>query len=165
MIKSLTLVLALMIAGAGCQQPAKPIAKEKKEEEPRQTLYDRLGGELTVVAVVDDLVARAMADPNVNFTRTGTPHPWQPTPDNLALLKKRLIQFLGTATGGPQQYEGEDLRTAHRDMRITPAEFDAFAKDIAASLDKAGVKTNERKEVLEIVESARGSIVEQAGTP
>jgi hemoglobin len=131
-----------------------------KTKESQKTLYDRMGGEATIVAVVDDLIRRAMADPNVNFTRQGTTRPWQATPENLALLKKRLIQFLGTATGGPQRYEGEDLRTAHRGMRIMVPQFRAFAKDLAASLDAAGVKEKERKELLEIVESARGAIVE-----
>jgi hemoglobin len=135
-----------------------------KAKVPQKTLYDRLGGEATIVAVVDDLLARAMADPNVNFTRQGTTRPRQATPENLSLLKKRLIQFLGTATGGPQRYEGEDLGTAHRGMRITTPQFKAFAKDLAASLDAAGVKEKERKELLEIIDSARGSIVEKAGT-
>ena len=131
-----------------------------KVKEPQKTLYQRIGGEATIVKVVDDLIARAIADPNVDFTRQGTTRPWQPTPENLAQLKKRLVQFLGTATGGPQRYEGEDLRTAHRGMRITSPQFRAFARDLAASLDAAGVKEKERKELLEIIDSARGAIVE-----
>jgi len=131
-----------------------------KAKEPQKTLYERIGGEATIVKVVDDLIARAMADPNVDFTRQGTTRPWQPTPEKLAQLKKRLVQFLGTATGGPQRYEGEDLRTAHRGMRITAPQFRAFAKDLSASIDAAGVQEKERKELLEIMESTRGTIVE-----
>ena len=163
MTKPLTLILALMICLSGCQQSAKPRAK-KPPAEPRRTLYERIGGEATIVAIVDDLVARAAADPKVNFTRTGTTRPWEATPENVARLKQRLIQFLGTATGGPQRYEGEDMRTAHRGMRITPLEYTAFVKDVAASLDAAGVKEKERKELLAIIESARGTIVERPTT-
>jgi hemoglobin len=134
-----------------------------KTKEPQKTLYDRMGGEKTIVALVDDFIARAMADPNLNFARQGTTRPWQATPENVAQLKNRLIQFLGTASGGPQRYEGEDMRTAHRGMRITGREFTAFVKDVGASLDAAGVKQKERKELLEIIDSARGSIVEQSG--
>ena len=174
MTGTLRLVLALLlmlIATSGCQHAAKPAAAApttapaaKEQEELKKTLYDRIGGEATIVAVVDDLIARAMADRAVNFSRSGTPHAWQPTPQNVALLKTRLIQFLGTATGGPQQYEGEDLRTGHRGMRITGAEFDAFVRDVGVSLQQVGVKEKERKEVLEIVQSAKGSIVERAPT-
>lgn len=142
--------------------PADDDAAATKEKEPHRTLYDRIGGEATIVAVVDDLVARTIANPRVNFTRRGTPRQWQPTPQNLTLLKKRLIQFLGTATGGPQRYQGQDMRTAHRGMQISDREFDAFTKDLQASLEQAGVKAKERKELLEIVESARGTIVEAA---
>ena len=136
----------------------------KKARGPRKTLYERIGGEKAIAAVVDDLVSRAAADPAVNFTRKGTPHEWPATPENVARLKQRLVQFFGTATGGPQRYEGEDMRTAHRGMRITPAEFNAFAKHVGASLDRAGVKAKERKEILAIVESARGTVVEVPGT-
>src|SRR5687767_7359672 len=50
----------------------------KKEKEPAKTLYERLGGEAAIVAVVDDVVARSAANPAINFTRRGTPRDWQP---------------------------------------------------------------------------------------
>src|SRR5688500_18981161 len=146
---SLSLSLSLSVSG-GCQHD-KPAVKKKPPADER-TLYDRIGGEPTIVAIVDDLMARAAADPKVNFTRTGTARPWQPTPENLARLRQRLIQCLGTATGGPQRYEGEDLRPAHRGMNITRGEFDAFVGDVRASIEKAGVKEKERKELLAIIE-------------
>ena len=161
----ITLALALVIlSSSGCRSTGSPpaaAAKKQPEKEPQRTLYDRLGGEGTIVAVVDDLVARAMADPKLNFTRNGTTPPWQPTPANVARLKTRLVQLLGTATGGPQRYEGEDLRTAHRGMRISAAEFGVFVTDVQQSLEAAGVKEKERKEVLEIIKSAKGTVVER----
>jgi len=160
MITRRTLILALLLCISGCQSTAKPATKAKADEPPPRTLYDRIGGEATIVAFVDDLIERVMADPAVNFTRTGTTRPWRATPAKVAQLKARLIQFFGTATGGPQQYEGEDLRTAHRGMQISAAQFDAFVKDVAASLEHVGVKEKERKEMLEVLQSARGSIVE-----
>ena len=138
----------------------------EKTKGPRRTLYERLGGEAAIVALVDDLVARAMADASVNFTRSGTPHPWQATPENLSRLKQRLVQFLGTATGGPQQYEGEDMRTAHRGLQITRAEFEAFVGHLRAALERAGVTEKERKEVLEMMRGAWGTVVEKrSGSP
>src|SRR5687768_1154592 len=52
-----------------------------------KTLYERLGGEPAVTAVVEDFVGRAAADPKVNFTRKGTPYEWQATDANVAKLK------------------------------------------------------------------------------
>jgi hemoglobin len=161
-LPTLALVLFALCGVTGCHPAAKSAAKPAAKKPPadERTLYDRIGGEATIVAIVDDLMARAAADPKVNFTRTGTTRPWQATPDNLARLRTRLIQFLGTATGGPHRYEGEDMRTAHRGMSITRGEFDAFVADVRASLETVGVKEKERKELLAIIESARGTVVE-----
>jgi len=140
----------------------KPAAKPAAEKEPTKTLYDRLGGETAIRAVVDDFVPRAAADEKVNFTRKGTAgREWQATPENVEKFKERLVQFIGVATGGPQKYEGQDMGTAHKGMKITDAEFDALANDLKLSLDKRNVPQKEQKELLEIVGSTRGVIVEK----
>jgi hemoglobin len=137
-------------------------AARQKEKTPTRSLYDRLGGEAAIRAVVDDFVPRAAADEKVNFTRTGIAgHEWQATPENVQRLKERLVQFIGVATGGPLKYEGKDMVTAHKGMQITNAEFDALAADLKASLDTLQVPAAEQKELLEIVGSTRGAIVEK----
>jgi hemoglobin len=172
----LTAAVALTSAGvaglAGCEhipwfdkKPAATTTKPVKpaaEKEPTRSLYDRLGGENAIRAVVDDFVPRAAADEKVNFTRKGVPgHEWQATPQNIEKLKTRLVQFIGVATGGPQKYEGQDMGTAHKGMKITDAEFDALANDLKLSLDKLNVPAREQKELLEIVGSTRGVIVDK----
>ena len=47
-----------------------------------KSLYDRLGGEPAIKAVVDEFVARGASDPKVNFTREGHPNHWNATPEN-----------------------------------------------------------------------------------
>lgn len=134
---------------------------EEAGQAPDQSLYDRLGGEASIAAVVDDFVARAMADPAVNFTREGRPRPWEATPENLAKLKKHLVQFISLSTGqSPGIYEGSDMRSAHAGMKITAAEFDALAADLAASLDKFNVPEKEKGELLAIAASTKSEIVE-----
>jgi hemoglobin len=126
-----------------------------------KSLYERLGGEKAIAAVIDDFVARAAANPKVNFTRQGTDVPWEPTPENVALLKRRLVQLVGMVTGGPQKYEGRSMKDAHRGMRISDAEFDALAADLKASLDRFQVPAREQQELLQIVGSTRADIVER----
>ena len=58
-------------------------------------------------------------------------------------------------------YEGKDMRAAHEAMQITNAEFDASVGDLKASLDAKGVPTEEQKELLSIIESARPQVVEK----
>jgi len=146
---------------AATTAPAATTKKAKAEKEPTKPLYDRLGGESAIRSVVDDFVARAAADDKVNFARKGVAsHEWQPTPDNMQKLKDRLVQFLCVATGGPQKYEGQDMRTVHKGMQITDAQFDAAAADLKASLEAHKVPPREQKELLDIVGATRGVIVE-----
>lgn len=124
------------------------------------SLYDRLGGEAAIRVVVDDFVARAAADDTLNFTRQGTDNAWDATPENVQLLKDRLVQFIGNATGGPQVYEGQDMATAHTGMAITNAEFDRLGGHLVAALQAAGVPAAEQQELVAIVGSTRSAIVE-----
>ncbi|HVX84330.1 MAG TPA: group 1 truncated hemoglobin [Phycisphaerae bacterium] len=135
-----------------------------------QTLYARLGGDQGITAIVDDFVPRAIADPRVNWTRSGITHggflgihtkssAWDPTPGNQTALKRHMVQFIAVASGGPTKYEGRDMKTAHAGMKITNAEFDAAVGDLKASLDKLGVATGDQKELLAIIESTRPQIV------
>jgi hemoglobin len=126
-----------------------------------KSLYERLGGEAAIKAVVDDFVARAAANPRVNFTRKGTGMEWEPTPENVERLKRSLEDLIGQVTGGPQKYRGRSMKAAHRGMMITDAEFDALAADLKATLDKFNVPKQEQDELFQIVGSTRGDIVEK----
>lgn len=125
-----------------------------------KSLYERLGGEPAVTAVVDDFVGRAAGDPAVNFTRKGTDAEFNATPEAVAHLKKMLVQFVSMATGGPKQYDGRSMKSAHRNMKVTDAEFNAIAGDLKATLVKFNVPEKEMNELLTIVGSTRKDIVE-----
>src|SRR5207248_6444897 len=92
-----------------------------------KSLYERLGGEPAITAVVDDFVGRAAADPKVNFTRKGTAMEWQATPENVSRVKVRLVQFISKTAGGPQKYEGRDMKSVHQAMKITTEAVNAIA--------------------------------------
>jgi hemoglobin len=126
-----------------------------------KSLFMRLGGEDAIKAVVADFVGRAAANPQVNFTRKGTAREWQATSENVAHLQKMLVDMIGAASGGPQKYMGKNMKEAHAGMKITAAEFDALAADLKASLDKFKVPAPEQDELLKVVGSTKGDIVEQ----
>jgi hemoglobin len=134
-----------------------------------RTLYERLGGAETISALVDDFVARSIADPRVNFERRNLPtgilerkHPaWDPTPTNVEKLKQHMVEFLTLASGGPAQYTGREVREVHQGMKITNSEFDAMVGDIKASMDRLGLPTREKRDLLAIVETTRKQIVEK----
>lgn len=150
---------------AGCQSAADDPADDAAmdtlaaDTTAAASLYDRLGGEPAIRSVVDTMVARAAADPELNFTRQGTENEWEATPDNVQLLKDRLVQFVGHATGGPLAYQGQDMAAAHEGMAITNEEFNLLGAHLEAALDIHQVPVGEHEELMGIVETTRGAIV------
>jgi hemoglobin len=138
----------------------------------KRSLYDRLGGDAGLMAISDDFVTRAMADPRVNWNRKGVIQgglsihhdrsmEWNPTPENVQMVKTHLAQFLAVATGGPTIYQGKEMKEAHADMHITNDEFDASVGDLKATLDKLQIANTEQKELLAVIETTRAQIVEE----
>ncbi|MDB5322883.1 MAG: globin-like protein [Phycisphaerales bacterium] len=159
--------------GGGEKASAKVTAGGKTvvKADELKSLYDRLGGEKSIVAIVEDFVPRALADPRVNWERKGvkmggfTVHrgklmQWNASPENVAQLKKHIVQFISLSTGGPAYYDGREMKEAHENRHISNAEFDAAIGDLKASLDKLQVPNKEQKELLAIVESTRPQVVQ-----
>src|SRR5262249_25052913 len=90
--------------------PYMPVIEKKDAPAKEKSLYERLGGEDAIKAVVDDFVGRAAGNPKVNFTRKGTPAEWKPTAEGIDHLKKMLVGLVGAATGGPQKYSGRGMK-------------------------------------------------------
>ncbi len=145
----LVAVLSAAIVGEGCAL---------NRPEP---LYDRVGGEMMISAIVDDFINNAMGDPRVNFTRAGTSAEWQATPENVEMVRGHLVEFIEAAAGGPQEYEGKDMKAAHAGMQITDAQFNAAEQDFKRSLEKYQVGVNETNELMGIIEGTRKDIVGQ----
>ncbi|MCS6806981.1 MAG: group 1 truncated hemoglobin [Acidobacteriota bacterium] len=151
MKKSHVLFATLLSLGVCVSVFAQMGAKMKEK-----SLYERLGGKPAITAVVDDFVARAGSNMQVNFMRDG-----KFANVDMNRLKMQLVDFICQATGGPERYTGRNMKQAHKGMKITNAEFDAIAADLAASLDKFKVPAKEKNELLAIVESTRRDIVEK----
>lgn len=119
---------------------------------PQKSLYERLGGKDAITAVVDDFVANVAADKRINgfFAKADVPR-----------LKRNLVDQICQATGGPCTYTGKDMRTAHKGMGITDADFNALVEDLKKSLDKFKVPAKEQGELLGALGSLKPQIVGQ----
>lgn len=133
---------------------------DKAPAPAEKSLYDRLGGEEAITAVVAKFVARAAGNPKVNFTRKGTDKEWEASPENVEKLQKHLVDLIGMVTGGPQKYTGRSMKEAHAGMKITEAEFNALAGDLIATLDEFKVPEKEKNELVGIVAGTAGDIIE-----
>ena len=158
------LLAGVLAVGVGCGKDDKsdsPSVKQStmKGDMSGETLWDRLGGEPAVTAVVDEFVKTAAADPKVNFVRKGTPREWEATEANVKRLRRRLVEFVSQNTGGPLKYQGRDMVSSHSGMNITNAEFDALAGHLVRALEKFNVPQQEKDELVKIVASTRPQIV------
>ncbi len=118
----------------------------------QKSLYDRLGGQGAIVAVVDDFVGNVAADNRINkfFAKTDIPR-----------LKRLLVEQICAGTGGPCTYTGRDMKSAHTGMGINDAQFNALVEDLVKSLDKFKVPEKEKGELLGILGPMKPSIVGQ----
>jgi hemoglobin len=93
-------------------------------------IYDAIGGEPALIAVVDDFYDRVLADPQLAGFFAGA---------NLTKLKGKQVEFFGAALGGPQVYQGASMRQAHAGRGISQADFDKVAYHLTSTLAAAGV--------------------------
>jgi len=120
----------------------------------KKTLYERLGGYDAISAVVNDLLPRVQADPQLARF-------WQHRgEDGLKREKQLLIDFLSSCAGGPLFYTGRDMKTTHKGMRISEGDWSAFLGHLHATLRAFQVPQAERDEVVAFVQSTKADMVE-----
>jgi hemoglobin len=129
-------------------------------QQPQPSLYERLGGVYSIACVVDDLINRIMVDPRLNANpRVDEAHHKVPPPS----FKYLLTEMVCWAAGGPQRYTGRSMVDSHRDLMITPQEWNAFLDDFQQTLDKFQVPAAEQGELRAIVQSTYSDIVVGGG--
>jgi hemoglobin len=113
------------------------------------TIYEAIGGDTALVAVVDDFYGRVLADPDLSGFFAGT---------NMTRLKGRQVEFFAAALGGPLPYTGASIRDAHRGRAIAQRHF-----DLVASLVASGVPDVTVTQIISAVAPLASEIV-TAGT-
>ncbi len=119
------------------------------------SLYKRLGGYDAIAAVSDDFIGRMAADKQLVRFLVGL------SDNSKARLRQLLVDQLCAATGGPCVYIGRDMKTAHKGLGITGADWELAVKYLVESLDKFKVPEKEKGELLAIASSLKADIVEK----
>jgi hemoglobin len=151
MFHRLVLPLLLLASLAGCMEGYKPTPLKRT-----QPLYARLGGDKAIARVVDDFVANVVADERIKEA-----HKKHFREGDVAGLKKKLIDQIGEATGGPQKYTGKNMKDAHQGLGITDQDFDALVADLVKALDQNKVGPAEKDELLALLGKMRPDVVEK----
>ena len=136
---------------------------------PGSSLYDRLGGAFAIAAVIDHFSDALIQNPIVG-QRSDNPALREWHTNNLGRLPG--LKFMRTlwvcnVSGGPFQFTATrpgstvlGLEEAHRDLRISPAEFDEVAAELGRTLDAFKVPQPEKDEVLAAFAAHKGEVNE-----
>ena len=119
------------------------------------SLFERLGGRNGISNIVDDTVENHMNNTNVNARFL----PFKDKPEQLAMIKNHTVDFFQAGSGGPNNYSGKNMVTAHTGMNISPAEYMHVVDDIFMALDKNAIDEDTKKDVLSILWSLKGMII------
>ncbi len=151
-IRSLLIGIALLPLQAvlAADTPAPNQATDK-------SLYERLGGVFAIAAVVDHFSDAVVKNPIVGKTSKNPALKEWHTKNlgRLPGLKFMRTLWVSTAAGGPFKFSATKpgktdlgLEEAHRNLKISPAEFDEVAAELGRTLDHFKVPKREKGEVL-----------------
>lgn len=152
-VKSLLLLVVGLAACATMQPDLAP------------TLYDRLRavdgagiprqGRDAISIVVERFVANVVADNRVNARFKALPGA------AVEKLKSNLSDQICEAAGGPCSYYGRDMKTVHKGMQVSEAEWNATVENLVKALDQAKMGDREKQDLLAALGRMKADIVGQ----
>jgi hemoglobin len=133
------------------------------------SLYERLGGVFAIAAVIDHFSDAVVQNPIVG-QKSENPALREWHTKNLGRLPG--LKFMRTlwvcnVAGGPFEFSATrpgstvlGLEEAHRELKISPEEFDEVAAELGRTLDFVKVPTHEKEEVLAAFAAHKGEVTE-----
>ena len=146
-----------VVAGLAILAAPAVLAGADSASAQEKTLYERLGGVFAIAAVVDHFSDDIVKNPIVG-QKSKNPQLREWHTKNLGRLPG--LKFMRTlwvceVSGGPFKFAATKpgatplgLEEAHRDLKISPAEFDEVAAELGRTLDFFKVPEKEKGEVL-----------------
>jgi len=128
-------------------------ARLEETEGPDDSLYDRLGGDAAVDAAVDIFYRKVLADDTISHFFDGI---------DMDEQRGKQKAFLAMVFGGPEQYSGRDLRTAHAPLvekGLDDSHFDAVAGHLDATLRELNVPDELIDEVMALAGGTRDDVL------
>ena len=134
-----------------------------------KSLYERLGGVFAIAAVVDHFSEAILENAMVGkLSQNPRLRQWSvEQPERLPGLKFMRTLWVCNVAGGPFEYTATrpgatavGLEEAHRDLQISPEEFDEVAAELGRTLDAVGVPEQEKGEVLAAFAAHKDEVTE-----
>ena len=113
-------------------------------------LYQALGEKPGITRLMDDFVNRLVQDPRIGS------HFKDVKP---AALKESLTDQICQLSGGPCQYEGADMKSAHADMDINKGHFNALVEVLQTAMDAQGIPFAQQNRLLALLAPMHRDII------
>jgi truncated hemoglobin YjbI len=116
-------------------------------------LYDRLGKNAGITAVINDFVGRVLANPKINgyFLNSSV---------DGGRLTSCLVKQVAAASGGPEVYDCKSMKESHKGLGISKSDFDDLAGDLVAALKAANVAQADIDTLVGVVAPLANDMVE-----
>jgi hemoglobin len=113
-------------------------------------LYNAFGGKAGLSALMDDFVDRLVVD---SRTKPFFEHA------DLDNLKTQLTDQLCALSGGPCQYNGRDMKTAHEGMGVRTSHFNALVEVLQESMDAKKIPFTVQNRMLALLAPMHRDII------
>jgi hemoglobin len=158
-VGSVAIIITLAVIVIGTSQQA--------SAQTEKSLYERLGGVFAIAQVVDHFSDALINNPIVgkNSKNPALRNWHRNSLSRLPGLKFMRTLWVCEVSGGPYKFVPTrpgatplGLENAHRDLKISSAEFDEVAAELGRTLDFAKVPAKEKGEVLAAFAAHKGEV-------
>lgn len=113
-------------------------------------MYEKIGGQASVVALIDKLYDKILANPvtAVQFVGKDVNH-----------TKKHQVEFWGRAIGSGLPYTGRGMIAIHTGLHITKEQFDIVAGYVLDSLHELSVDEESIEVIMKFASSMEPKII------
>ena len=133
---------------------AAPTWAGDSESAAAPTLYERLGGIENIERIVYRTIANHLRNPDVAHFFADV---------DIVDLTSHVSAFFAAGTGGPNNYTGRDMTSAHAGRNMSSDEFDSAIADVLKSCEQSGIGEPELGEVKAILFSLKPAVMGTAG--
>ena len=116
------------------------------------SVYAEIGGEAAIETIVEDFYDRVLADNRLVGFFEGM---------DMNELRTHQVQFISSVAGGPVEYTGDEMRTAHRHLDISEEDFDAVGTYLEQALRENGVDEENIEAIMSEVVALKDPILDR----
>ena len=114
------------------------------------SLFDKYGGFTTLTKLVHEFYRKVLERPQLKAYFEGV---------SIEKIMEHQVNFLGLALGGPNEYQGRDLKESHAHLNIGTDDFFLVVALLEETLDEFGVEEEDINSILDIVRDTAHEII------